>query len=161
MGKPGAIALMGVGIFILVLGWQGRLSAVWDIMKGEIPTPDLPSPGDIIKPPEREPIPQEPEIPDQQDGPPSAVKCGNGQQKILLREANVWRCILAQDIAGVEPGNTCRNGWLLGTRDGDGFNVCVRSVRAAGEAFAHDYSWTVQPTGASVKRYQPNVRATD
>lgn len=159
MGKPGAILLIGGGLFIMALGWSGKLSMVWDIMKGNIPTPDLPAPGDILDetPPNRDPKPTQPEP--QPEGPKGT--CGAGQQLVVIRADDNQICAMVTDLSGRIAGNKCPNSYPIEvTRPQDGFNMCLKSVRGAGEV-PPDYAYILQPTGATVARYQPNVRATD
>jgi hypothetical protein len=175
MGKPGAILLLGVGTFILVLGWQGRLSMVWDVMKGTIPTPDLPggNPGDIFDGGKPTPDPGDPsKPPGSPGGPPVGPTnteapnpdtglCGTNRQKVVIKSNNEVKCILTTDIAG--PGNNgqCTNGYVEVVRSVDGLKMCIRVLRGGGGAVPNDYGWVMQPTGAMVRRYQPNVRAID
>ena len=176
MGKPGAIALLGVGTFILILGWQGRLTAIWDVMRGGVdlnPLPDdLPNPGDIFdgKPPT--PDPGDPRLPPgSPGGPPNGPAasetpnpdtglCGTNRQKVVIRSTNAAKCILATDIASPGANGDCHNGYIEVVRSVDGLKMCIRSVRAAG-AVPNDYGWVMQPTGAMIRRYQPNVRAIE
>ena len=157
MGKPGAILLIGAGAFILVLGWSGKLSAVWDLMQGNIPTPDLPSPGDII-----DSIPDQPEPPKPQPGdtekPVSENTYAPGRQMVVFRsDETTKRCILAVDLAAPGSNGNCDARYQEVIRVTDGLKMCAKKIRGAGEA-SNDYGWVLAPTGAMVRRYQPNVR---
>jgi len=173
MGKPGAILLLGVGTFVLILGWQGRLSAVWDVLKGGIPTPDLPTPGEIFDEDAKPtPDPGDPSKPPGSPGGPPVTPnnsetpnpdtglCGSNRQKVVIKSNNAVKCILTTDIAGPGSNGQCTSGYIEVVRSVDGLKMCIRAVRGAG-AVPNDYGWVMQPTGAMVRRYQPNVRATD
>ena len=164
MGKPGAILLLGVGTFILILGWQGRLTAVWDVVTGGVdlnPLPDdLPGPGEVIDKIPPQPQPPAPQ-PADSETPKEDGTCGAGRQIVVFRtNETVKKCILATDLAA--PGNNgqCDGRYLEVIRVADGLKMCARRIRGGG-AVPNDYGWVMQPTGAMVRRYQPNVRATD
>jgi hypothetical protein len=162
MGKPGAILLVGVGAFIMAMGWAGKLGAVWDVVRGgvDIPTPDInvPNPGDIIpdQPKPEKPQPSDTETP---IGTGASAKCGAGRQLVVFRDDEQnGRCILAVDLAGVSANGDCDNRYREVIRLSDGLKMCARILRGAG-AVPNDYAAIPLPTGGFARRYQPNVRS--
>lgn len=164
MGKPGAILLIGLGTFVLVMGWTGKLTEVWDVMRGGVdlnPLPDdLPGPGDIIDKIPPQPTPPKPQPTDTETPTgPLGNTCAPGRQLVVFRtNESVSKCILATDLAGPGGDGNCTGGYLEVIRVTDGLKMCARKIRGAGAA-AHDYGWMPRPNGTMARRYQPNERA--
>ena len=68
------------------------------------------------------------------------------------------KCVLATDLAAPGSNGECDARYLEVIRVSDGLKMCARKIRGGGDVPLDDYGWVLAPTGAMVRRYQPNVR---
>lgn len=152
-GSPGGILLIGIGVFVLSLGWTGKFADVWNILKGGVPGlpgSDTDTDGDG---------PDKTYVCDADSDCPQGMRCigragegshclatekpgpgdvcASGRQLVTVRSTMEKRCVIPADLAAME-GGKCRPGYVEVTRSTNQSSdlLCLRTTRQAGEASA-------------------------
>lgn len=152
-GSPGGILLIGVGVFVLALGWTGKFAEIWQIFSGNlpgVPKVDLPGPDDIPdqpKGPTTKSCQSDPQCPNGQkclggvcvatEKPGENDVCAGGRQLITVISTTEKKCVLPSDLASLE-GGYCRPGYVEVSRETSNSSelLCLKTVRQGGQSYA-------------------------
>lgn len=172
-GSPGGILFIGVGVFLLYLGWSGKIADIINAVKGGA---SQVLPGGTTE--GHEPGDQGALCSKDSDchggqvcmngvcGLPTdqRVNCRPGERRLRIQTqgSDQLKCVSETRLAAQENG-TCRPGYILtheiidqSKPDDMSKPVCMQLITGAGEAGS--FSIVPLPTGFFGQRYQPNVR---
>jgi hypothetical protein len=152
MKGPGGILLIGVGVFVIALGWTGAYAKVAEVLTGKLPGVDLPT---VDLPT----IPDQPKAPTTNDKacqsdphcpvgekcfggvcisteePGNDNICGSGRELVSISSTGKKRCALSRDLASPE-GGQCRPGYIQVARstEQESTLLCWKRPTGAGES---------------------------
>ncbi len=152
MKGPGGILLIGVGVFVIALGWTGAYAKVAEVLTGKLPGVDLPS---VDLPT----IPDQPKAPTTNDKacqsdphcpvgekcfggvcvstqePGNDNICGSGRELVTVSTTGKKQCALTRDLASPE-GGKCRPGYIEVAKSTaqESALLCWKRPTGAGEA---------------------------
>lgn len=156
MKGPGGILLIGVGVFVIALGWTGAYAKVYEVLTGNAPSGDGSGGGgggiDIGIPDQPKPpatndkaCQSDPHCPVGEkcfggvcistEEPGNDNICGSGRELVSISSTGKKRCALSRDLASPE-GGQCRPGYIQVARstEQESTLLCWKRPTGAGES---------------------------
>lgn len=159
MKAPGAIVLIGVAVFLIVIGATDKANDVWNAIRGVTggENSPIPAPGgsgkngpDLTLPPEH---------------PPPLTTCSEGEMQVLPLSGEANYCCPKQEVGAGSQGADCPSGYTkvsykARSDAADQFG-CVRlkncHLRGTGQGGYGRMNVARLPTGLTGFRHAPNI----